>query len=122
MTDLEEIMTEAWVLPQSYNSTSLIRCRRVLVGKAGAVGSSGKAKLREHCTLYHAHTYFLAERSILGSSERRGSGDVDDTGENAAPMYCCPFHQRYPVYLTFDPSPDPVGEWGNRGDAVPGGR
>jgi len=32
------------------------------------------------------------------------------------------FHQRYPVSLTFDPSPDPVGEGGNRGDAVPGGQ
>jgi len=86
------------------------------------VGSLGKAKLQEHGMLYHVLTSFPTEHLVLGFREHRGSGDVDETGMNAASTYCCSFHQRYPVSLTFDPSPDPVGARGNRGDAVPGGQ
>ena len=67
--------------------------------------TSGKAKLQEHCTLYHALIGFLVEHLGLGSRERRGSGDLGDTGENAAPTYDCSLHQRYLVSLM----PDAVG-------------
>ena len=65
----------------------------------------GKSKLQDHGTLYHVLTGFLAEHLGLGSRERRGSGDLEDTGENGAPTYDCSLHQRYRVPLM----PDAVG-------------
>jgi len=93
MTDLEEIIVGGWVPSRSCNFASLIRRWCLVVEKAGAVGSSGRAKFQDHGTLYHALIGFLAERLGLGSRELRGPGDLGDPGGNAASVYYLSLHQ-----------------------------
>lgn len=49
--------------------------------------SQGKMSLQEPRTLYRTVIGIFAEHSDLGSRNRRGTGDMGDTGENAAPTY-----------------------------------